>query len=190
MDDYRHLLKNTHVVPIGSLMDAENPCQDDQIVSIAGVVQTVKMKTTRNNSMMAYVTLEDDTASIEMLAFSNVLSQYGGFLKENQPVVITGRISMRDDKEPQLVINRARPMSDFAEAESAHINETLYLRLPSEESELFHKVRSIISMFPGDNQVIVYFEDTKKKRGSKCTLDGRMLDELIRLLGKENVVIK
>ena len=78
MDDYRHLLKGTHVVPIGALMDEENPYRDDQIVSVAGVVQNVKMKTTRNNSMMAYVTVEDDTASLEMLAFSNVLTQYGG----------------------------------------------------------------------------------------------------------------
>ena len=185
MDDYRHLLKGTHVVPIGTLMDEENTYQDDQIVSIAGVVQTVKMKTTRNNSMMAYVTLEDDTASIEMLAFSNVLNQYGGYLKENQPVVITGRISMRDDKEPQLVINRARPMSDFANQP-----QTLYLRLPGEEGGIFDQIRAILGMYPGDNPVVVYFENTKKRRGSKCSLDGRMLDELVHALGKENVVVK
>ena len=80
MDDYRSYLRNTHVVPISSLMDDESQYQDDQIVSIAGIVQSVKMKTTRSNSMMAYVTVEDDTAAIEMLAFSNVLSQYGGYL--------------------------------------------------------------------------------------------------------------
>lgn len=197
MDDYRHLLKGTHVVPIGALMEEENSYQDDQIVSVAGVVQTIKMKTTRNNSMMAYVTLEDDTASIEMLAFSNVLSQYGGYLKENQPVVIVGRLSMRDDKEPQIVINRARPMSDFEnqpqveepvreEAKSA----TLYLRLPTENGPLFGKIRAILQMFPGQSKVVVYFEDTKQRRGSTCALDNRMLDELNNVLGKDNVVIK
>ncbi len=202
MDDYRHLLKGSHVVPIGSLMDEENPYQDDQIVSIAGVVQTIKMKTTRNNSMMAYVTLEDDTASVEMLAFSNVLSQYGGYLKENQPVVIVGRLSLRDDKEPQIVINRARPMSDFdqeenvpkyAPAENAvpQIQQgTLYLRLPTEEGPLFGKVKAIINMFPGDSQAVVYFADTKVRRGAACSLDSRMLGELKNLLGQENVVVK
>ena len=98
MDDYRHLLKGTHVVTIGSLLDEESNYQDDQIVTIAGVVQTVKMKTTRNNSMMAYITVEDDTAAIEMLAFSNVLNQFGGYLRENSAVVITGRLSIRDEK--------------------------------------------------------------------------------------------
>ena len=140
MDDYRLYLKNTHVVPIGALMDSENHYADDQIVSVAGIVQATKMKTTRNNSMMAYVTLEDDTASIEMLAFSNVLGQYGNYLKENAAVVIVGRFSMRDDKDPQIVINRARPISDYADGRPAEDptvqaqvmeSATLYLRLPS-----------------------------------------------------------
>ena len=195
MDDYRHLLKGTHVVPIGTLMDEENPVQDDQIVSIAGVVQTIKMKTTRNNSMMAYVTLEDDTASIEMLAFSNVLSQYGSYLRENQPVVVTGRVSLRDDKEPQVVVHRARPMSDYAdrpviEEQPALKNGTLYLRLPSEDGPLFGKIRAILNMFPGSSSVVVYFADTKQRRGSTCSLDSRMLNELIQVLGQENVVVK
>ncbi len=185
MDDYRHLLKGTHVVPIGVLMKEETIYQDDQIVSIAGVVQTVKMKTTRNNSMMAYVTLEDDTASIEMLAFSNVLNQYGGYLRENQPVVVTGRISLRDDKEPQLVINRARPMSDFANQQ-----QTLYLRLPSEEEPLFGRIRAILGKHPGETPVVVYFADTQKRRGSKCSLNEDMLRELTQVLGQENVVVK
>lgn len=183
MDDYRHLLKGTHVVPIATLMDEESDYRDDQTVSVAGVVQTVKMKTTRNNSMMAYVTLEDDTASVEMLAFSNVLSQYGGYLQENQPVVITGRLSMRDDKEPQIVVNRARPMTDFK-------SETLYLRLPSEEESLFGKVREVLNAFPGRTPVVVYFADTKQRRGSTCSLDSSMLTQLTQLLGQENVVIK
>ncbi len=187
MDDYRHLLKGTHVVPIGALMDEENTYQDDQIVSIAGVVQTIKMKTTRNNSMMAYVTLEDDTASIEMLAFSNVLSQYGGYLKENQPVVIVGRLSMRDDKEPQIVINRARPMSDFSDVPKL---ETLYLRLPSEQGPLFGRIRHILTMHQGDNPVVVYFADTKQRRGSTCHLHSRLISELTHILGQENVVVK
>ena len=69
------------MIHIGSLMDEESAFTDDQIVSVAGIVQNVKMKTTRSNSMMAYVTVEDDTAAIEMLAFSNILSQFGGYLR-------------------------------------------------------------------------------------------------------------
>ena len=197
MDDYRGYLKNTHVIPIASLMEEGNTYQDDQIVSVAGVVQAIKMKTTRNNSMMAYVTIEDDTAGIEMLAFSNVLSQYGGYLKENAAVVITGRLSTRDNKEAQIVINRARPISDFAKEKPIDVPaatpqgpRTLYLRLPSEADARYGKVKAILKMFPGNDQVVLYFEDTKVRRGTKSYPDRRMLEELISLLGAENVVLK
>ena len=198
MDDYRGYLRNTHVVPIGALMEEDNPYTDDQIISVAGIIQGVKMKTTRNNSMMAYVTVEDDTASIEMLAFSNVIAQYGSCLRENEPVVITGRLSLRDDKEPQIVINRARPISDFANRQDVPapvekpqvLAGMLYLRLPTEDGLLFSKIRAILNMFPGDSQAVVYFADTKQRRGTCCSLDTRMLAELKRVLGEENVVIK
>ncbi len=200
MDDYRPFLKNTHVVPIGALMEEESKYRDEQIVSVAGIVQSLKMKTTRNNSMMAYVTVEDDTASIEMLAFSNVLSQYGGYIRENAAVVITGRLSLRDDKEPQIVINRARPISDFAN-DPAPVQEeqfrprvprqgSLYLRLPTEDRKLYPKIKAILNMFPGNNTATIFFADTRGRRGTRCALDERMLRELENVLGKENVVVK
>ncbi|MBR2048501.1 MAG: DNA polymerase III subunit alpha [Oscillospiraceae bacterium] len=199
MDDYRSLLKNTHVVPIGALMEQDSPYTDDQIVSVAGIVQTVKMKATRSGSMMSYITLEDDTAAVEMLAFSNVLSQFGTYLKENAPVVITGRVSLRDDKDPQIVINRARPMSDFADnrreeprQEQPRILEggTLYLKLESEADPRYRKVRAIVNMFPGQGVVKLFFADTRKMRGTRAAFDTRMLTELIQVLGNENVVLK
>lgn len=198
MDDYRPFLRNTHVAPIGTLMEENSAYSDDQIVSVAGIVQNVKMKTTRNNSMMAYVTVEDDTASIEMLAFSNVINQYGGYLRENSPVVVTGRLSLRDDKEPQIVINRARPISDYANEpvieapgdRPVEIQGTLYLRLPTQEGPLFPKIRAILNMFPGVSPAVVYFADTKQRRGTRCALDERMLRELKTVLGEGNVVVK
>ena len=194
MDDYRHLLRKTRVVPIAQLMDGEGGYTDDQIVSVAGVVLSVKMKTTRNNSMMAYITLEDDTAAIEMLCFSNAINQYGGYLRENLPVVVTGRLSFREDKDPQIVINRARPMTDFTE-DKLHLDEidkdtVLYLRLPTEQDPLFAKIKAILNMFPGNNPVVVYFSDTGVRRGSRCMLGESMIEELRRLLGRENVVLK
>ncbi len=199
MDDYRECLKNTHVARIGTLMDEESRYEDDQIVSVAGIVQTLKMKTTRNNSMMAYVTVEDDTAAMEMLAFSNVLSQFGGYLREGAAVVITGRLSLRDDKEPQIVINRARPISDFAAGTPEPADKpvrqmprqgTLYLRLPGEEGKLYPKIRAIINMFPGDSSVVLYFTDTGARRGTKALLADSMLKELKNVLGDGNVVVK
>ena len=199
MDAYRQKLKNTSVVPIGALLAEESRFRDEQIVSIAGIIQTVKTKLTRSNSTMAYVTMEDDTASIEMIAFSGVLNEYGGYLKENTPVVVVGKLSLRDDKEPQVIVNRVRLISDYTEsaprreeqpAQEIPQGSTLYLRLPNEDCREFRKIKAIVNMFPGDGQVIVFFADTRKRMGVRCMLHGSMIGELKRLLGEENVILK
>ena len=135
-----------------------------------------------------------------MLAFSNVLNQYGGYLKENSPVVVTGRLSIRDEKEPQIVINRARPMSDFANQEPLPGPEmprqnrihqgTLYLRLPTEDQTLYPKIKAILNMFPGDSGAVLFFEDTRQRRGTRCVIMDSMLQELKNVLGEANVVLK
>ena len=196
MDDYRQILKNTKVIPIGALLDEESTYQDEQTVMVAGVVQSTKLKTTRNNTTMAYVTMEDDTASIEMIAFSRIIDEFGHELRENAPIVVTGRLSLRDDKDPQIIINQVRPMADFKPGnplipkEMLRQDQTLYLRLPTEEGTLFPKIRAILNMFPGKNQAVVYFADTKQRRGTRCALDREMLQELTEVLGQENVVVK
>ena len=69
-------------------------------------------------------------------------------------------------------------------------NGTLYLRLPSEDEVLYPKIRAILNMFPGENGVVLYFEDTKRRRGTRCQFHESMLRELINVLGKANVVLK
>ena len=203
MDDYRQLLKNTSVVPISALTGEECRFQDEQIVSIAGIVQTIKMKMTRNNTMMAYVTIEDDTASIELIVFSNALNEHGGYLRENAPVVVVGKLSLRDDKEPQIIVNRVRPMSDFTDPyvkpflnelippkQEPEESSTLYLRLSAEGCGEYRKVRAIVNMFPGNSQVVIFFADTRKRLGGRCLLRNSMIEELKNVLGEANVVLK
>ena len=198
MDDYRPLLKGADVVPIGELLDSfsegDGVYQDEQTLSVAGIVQKVRKKTTRNNSIMAYVTLEDDSGSMENLAFSNTLRQYERLLQEGMPVILTGRISVRDEKEPQIVINRVLPIGGEAAAEPDAPRPApggkLYLKLPSELAAECRKVCAILNMFPGKTQTVLYFADTRLRRGTTCDPQELMLGELRRVLGPENVVLK
>ena len=198
MDDYRPLLKGADVVPIGELLDSfsegDGVYQDKQTLSVAGIVQKVRKKTTRNNSIMAYVTLEDDSGSMENLAFSNTLRQYERLLQEGMPVILTGRISVRDEKEPQIVINRVLPIGGEAAAEPDAPRPApggkLYLKLPSELAAECRKVCAILNMFPGKTQTVLYFADTRLRRGTTCDPQELMLGELRRVLGPENVVLK
>ena len=192
MDDYAQQLKRTKVIPIGALMEEDSQYEDNQTVTIAGVVSSVKVKTTRNNTMMAYVVLEDNTAGVEMLVFSKVLNEFGSLLQENKLAVVIGRVSIREDKEPQVVVNRVCSIDQYCgeTIQRTDDSSTLYLRLPTEEGKLFSKIRAILSMFPGNNKTVLYFEDTKVQRGTRCALDSIMLRELQSVLGKENVVVK
>ena len=117
---------------------------------------------------MAYVMLEDDTASIELLCFSRTLNESGSFIRENSAILATGKISVRDDKEPQLMVDTIRPLSNLEEAAGG--NQTLYLRLPAREDPRLRKVRLALSFFPGESQVVLYFEDCKKRVGSRCEI--------------------
>ena len=201
MDDYRALLKNANTAPLGAILESfsehTDEYRDDQIVTVAGIVQSVKMKTTKNQSMMAYVTLEDDTGTMELLTFSNALGQYGTYLHENSAVIVTGRISIREDKDPQMVVNRVQPLQDYTDEEVAAAarvenaaNRTLYLKVDSASQHGAHKVLPILRMFPGRTRTVIYYADTGKRLGGTCMPDELMLRELRELLGEENVVLK
>ena len=97
------------------------------------------------------------------------------------------------------MINRVRPISDLLVERPEPVvqrpaqvaeNATLYIRLPSEADPRFRKIRAIVNMFPGNNPVVLYFEDTGVRRGSRCSIAQPMVEELVRLLGKQNVVVK
>ncbi len=198
MDDYRKQLKGSDVVAMGEILqcfeDGTDVFEDGQNVTVAGIIQQMKMKTTRNNSLMAYVTLEDDTGSMELLVFANSLDRYGGFLKENAPVVVSGRISVRDEKAPQLMLNQAWPLETYkptqATAPKDPAEQKLYLQLPSEDSPEDRRVRPVLKMFPGKTPVILFYKDTRVRRQTHCLLRQELLEELREILGSENVVIK
>ncbi len=190
LDTWRKQIAASGVVAIGRVLRSfeleDGVFCDEQNVSIAGIVETVRMKTTRTGSVMAYVTLEDETGSMELLTFSNVITNAGGLLQENTSVVAQGRLSVRDEKTPQLVVNRLLPLSEVAKP----IPPTLYLRLPGEGTPAERKLRAILSMFPGSIRAVLYYADTGVRRGTSCMLREDMLAELRLLLGPDSVVVK
>lgn len=201
MDQYSELVKRQCAVRIGQIMVAFAPeteisnFKDGQRVKIAGVITNYKTKTTKSNTTMAYITLEDDTGVIEMLAFERTLNESGSYIRVNNAVIVEGRISVRDEKEPQLMCDSVVPI-DSAEPVALQnaTNKTeakrLYVRIPSENDPRYEYVRKIMIMFPGDEQIILFFEDTRKRVGTNCVIHYALIKELRELFGEENVVIK
>jgi len=190
MDEYRKQLKGTGAIPVGQILQSfelgDGVYRDEQIVRIAGIAEAVKMKTTRNNTMMAYITLEDDTGAMELLVFSSVIAKKGELLKENTPLVVEGRLSVRDEKAPQMVVNQVYTIHELIKP----AEQKLYLKLPSEGAVEDRKVRAILNMFPGSLQAVLYYSSNGVRRGTKCSLREDMLQELRKILGESSVVLK
>ena len=195
MDQYRELVRRHGAVTIGSILadfgreDGPREYRDGQQVTVAGIISTYRTRTTKNNTLMAYVNLEDDTAAMELLCFSRVLGESGGYIRENSPILAEGKISVRDEKEPQLMVDAIRPLGDLGQPEGKE-PEKLWLRLPSREDPRMRKIRLALSFFPGKNQAILYFADCKKRVGTYCQIHPALVADLKERLGEENVVVK
>ena len=206
MDEYRALAKRCQAVPMGAILSdfsqegGPRQFSDGQKVTIAGVVASSKTRTTRNNSLMAYVMLEDDTGSMELLVFSRVLGECGSYLVENTPVVAEGRISVRDEKEPQLMCDRIRPLTGAEPAapepaaeppQRGSERKKLYLRLPSQRDPRWSYIQKILIMFPGEEPLRAKFTDTEEWSAPlPCQIHPILIQELREQLGEENVVVK
>ena len=66
----------------------------------------------------------------------------------------------------------------------------LYVKFSSENDPVYEYLKLILVMFPGEEQLVMYFEDTKKRRGTRCVIHPALVQELRQLLGEENVVVK
>ena len=203
MDGYRELARATGAVQISRIMEdfaqEEGPTRfsDGQKVRLAGVVTSSKTKTTKKNTLMAYVMLEDGTGSMEMLCFTRVLEQYGSYLKEGQVISVSGTLSVRDEKAPQLMCDFARPLTGTAQGETAADSapqtdrRTLYLKMPSLDCPEMEMFKKILFLFEGgSNPVRIRLADTGKLIGTTCNLQDSLIREMKARLGEENVVVK
>ena len=202
MDAFRTLLRQKNIPSVGSVLESvaaqDGKYRDEQVIWLAGIVQSVKIKTTKNNTLMAYVTVEDDTASIELLVFSSVLDRFGSLIAENSAVLLCGRLSLREDKDPQMILNEVRTLSEdelrpsipqLSPTAGIPDRQKLYLRISSEADPKYALVKAVAELFPGEMPVVLYFADTQVRRGTRVLPDTGMLDELRTILGAENVVL-
>ena len=208
MDEYRDAVRRIGAAPIGAIIsdfastDGPGLYADNQFVTVAGVVSSTRTRTTKNNSLMSYIILEDDTGSIELIAFQKALDTGGGYVRDNAALIIRGRISVRDEKEPQIMVDSIRPLSDIGTmAQTAQTKrpaapplaaegQRLWVKLPGADDARLHKIELILTMFPGTQQMIIWCEREKKRIGARCLIHRALVQELKELLGDENVVVK
>ena len=202
MDHYREIVRKLNAPSIASILadfareDGPERFADGQRVTIAGVITSSKTKTTKNNSLMAYVMVEDDTASMELLCFSRVLETCGAYMKENLAVVVKGRLSVRDEKAPQIVCDSIYPLTTAdggipePQPKQEASGETLFLKFPSIEDPAIRHMKLVFQMFPGKSTVKMVMADTRKVYAAQALLHPALVEEAKETLGSANVVVK
>ena len=213
MAGYRDVARRAGAVHIAAINEdfvqegGPTSFQDEQRITVAGIVTAYRTKATRSGSLMAYATVEDDTASIELLCFSRTLEKYGRLLGEGSAVLIQGKLSVRDEKPPQILCDEVRSLTGHQSGggpgpepaaperqgrSGVQVLEgkVLWLRVPSKSHPALAHINRVISMFPGQTPARLVFTDTGKRMGTTCLLGKSLVEELVEALGKENVVIQ
>ncbi len=199
MDEYRDAARQAGAVNIGAILadfaedSGPERFADEQLVTVAGIISGKRTRTTRNGTLMAYVQLEDDTGTIELLAFQRVLDNCGGYIAENAAVVARGRISVRDEKEPQIVVDSLRPISDAVDRAAMQPRRKgpgkLWVRLPGQSARVMRRIELLLEMFPGEDKLILYFSDSGKRLGASCVIHPALVEELENMAGEDNVKV-
>lgn len=206
MNAYRDAARKAGAVHIGSVNEdfaqegGPTVYQDEQTIIAAGIVTAYRTRTTRNGALMAYATIEDDTGSIEMLCFARVLERFGRLLSPDSVVLVRGRLSVRDDKPPQIMCDEVYAMRGgmagvpekpkLTAGVQVLDGKALWLRLPSANAPELGHINRVIAMFPGTTPARIFFTDTGKRLGTQCLLGKSLVDELTEVLGKDNVVVQ
>ncbi len=175
---------------------------DNNHVRIVCTIVKNRLMTTKSNTQMAFTSVEDLTGTMEIIVFPKVLDAFRDALKENNVVVIDGRLSVREDEAAKLMAETIVPIDMYDPAKPGaykpdpmkEAHKRLYIRLPSRQSMEYRKVINLLEIFDGDIPVILYLTDTKQKLGVPRRLytSGHPLfyKELEHLLGAENIATK
>ena len=215
LDDYREILKKLSYTAAEITEpdeETEGPNMDGVFVDLGGILTEVKEKATKKGDYMAFVTLEDMTGQIECLVFPRVFEKYRNLLNTDDAVVISGRISVREDEAPKLLAERVTRMDEWAtHSAPAHMpdpsekpatqktdaqlaadaKEKLFLRLERRDME---RAGAILALCAGDVPVYMHIPEEKITllcpKENWCSGDEACIRRLQEALGAENVVLK
>ncbi len=150
----------------GSIGTRGKSLTDGMLVTVGGIVADKKTKTTKNNNLMAFVTLEDLYGSMEIIVFPTVLSRHSDMLVDENAVFIDGRISIKEEEQPKIICESVRPIKkkvieDERKGEwkrnSATRTDKIYIRTDeSPDGKLMKATFSLLRYFNGNTPVCFY----------------------------------
>ena len=156
--------------------------KDGQIVKYAGIINSVKKKYTKNNTIMAFVSIEDLYGQAEIIVFEPCYLKSQTSLIEGNIVQVEGRLSIREDEEPKIIANN---ISNFIEKKNKVI-EVNITNLDEEHKERLRKLIRLYSNEKRNTKIAVKIGEEIRPCGMICYTD-TVRKQLEDIVGKENI---
>ena len=160
---------------------------DNAKVVIGGMIADKKIKYTKNDKIMAFLTLEDLVGSVEVIVFPNAYEKFSPKLMEENKVFIEGRVSVEEERDGKLICENVTSFSE--------IPRKVWIKFPNldnyveKEPVLFDAIYAS----EGNDNVVIYIEETRQKKtlppNKNIQADSELLDRLRALFGEENVKV-
>lgn len=203
MDDYADFAHAVHADQTGAIIRNDNERYfDGKNVCLVGILSKVKAQLTKNNKMMAFVTLDDRFGMLECVVFPNVYEKFGALLNEGSVVVLRGSLNFKENEEPKLICDTAEQARNNEECRAmgripqrqVKQPQALYLRIDDLNTDLYRRAKRVLDIFEGNTPVIFYLTASNRKvkapRSMWTQLNDVMIGELKYQLGANNVAVK
>lgn len=183
---YEIFLENINAELEESMISEEPVINDNDTVIIGGILTEVNQKVTRNNTMMAFLKLEDLTGTIEVIVFPKALDRLRHIIKEDTLVKLKGRVSIKEDELPKVICENIEGL------EKVNGNK-LYIRVKDRVAirEASNDIKKIIGDCLGNTPI--YLFDAEKRQNYRLSKDkwinedDEVIENLKSHFGEENV---
>ncbi|MCI8550739.1 MAG: DNA polymerase III subunit alpha [Lachnospiraceae bacterium] len=160
---------------------------DGRIVTVGGMIAGKTVKTTKNNQLMAFLTIEDMVGTVEVLVFPKDYEANRAVLTEDNKVFVRGRVSLGDEAKGKLICEKIIPFDGLP--------KTLWIQFADKASYFTgeKELLGLLSGSDGNDRVGIFLqkERAKKLLGASCMVqaDTGLLEKLSLKYGKENVKV-
>jgi DNA polymerase-3 subunit alpha len=160
---------------------------DGSQVIIGGMVTSKTVKTTRNNSMMAFITLEDLFGNVEVIIFPKDYEKYKSMIEPDQKIFVRGKVTVEEEKAAKLICQDIIPFDSIPQ--EVWIKYTSLADFQKDEQSLY----SLLDQYDGNDTVVIYCEAEKcmkklpKSRSVKADWD--LIQRLMTIYSEENIRI-
>ena len=160
---------------------------DGQKVIIGGMITEKTIKYTRNNKVMAFLTVEDLLGTVEIVVFPRDYEKWQAMLNEDARVFVQGRVNAEDDKPSKLILEKVRAFEDMP--------QELWIQFKdkAEYAEKEQELLETLKGYSGVSAVVIYLKDVNAMKrlpaGYHARISDSLTDELRKKYGESNVKV-